>query len=317
MALYESEDFDGGLKLARQIAQYRSRMFIESSPQVIDALGFVAAGLALQGNDAGARRTFGSTLAQMRPAEVPIAHEYQRYSTEIYLRILARGTTEDVAEAFKVADALHVASTDRAVSASVARARLPSSDLADLARHEQDAQQQINAREELLANGLSQTLELQDSAALATLRGEIDKLKRARDVLVQEIGKRFPNYANLASPLPATIEQARAVLTRDEALVVLYSGEKESYVWALRKTGDPAFAVIPLRRDQLAARVDRLRGALDLDARTLGEIPAFDVDLAYQLYAAILQPVAAGWKGARTLVTVPHGPLAQLPLRCS
>jgi CHAT domain-containing protein len=56
-----------------------------------------------------------------------------------------------------------------------------------------------------------------------------------------------------------------------------------------------------------------LRRALDSDARTLGEIPAFDVALAYELYAAILQPVEAGWKGATTLITVPHGPLAQFP----
>ena len=103
------------------------------------------------------------------------------------------------------------------------------------------------------------------------------------------------------------------MLNDDEALVALYTGDRESYVWALRKSGDVAFAVIPLSRGQLAEMVARLRRALDPKAPTLGEIPPFDVALAYQLYAAVLQPVESGWKGAKTLIVAPHGPLAQVP----
>jgi CHAT domain-containing protein len=43
-------------------------------------------------------------------------------------------------------------------------------------------------------------------------------------------------------------------------------------------------------------------------------IPAFDVNLAHRLYADLLQPVAAAWKGADSLLVVSNGALGQLPL---
>jgi len=56
-----------------------------------------------------------------------------------------------------------------------------------------------------------------------------------------------------------------------------------------------------------------LRRALDPNAATLGEIPAFNLALSNRLYATLLEPVKAGWTGATELLTVPHGPLEQLP----
>jgi CHAT domain-containing protein len=316
MALYESGHVDEGLWIAKQIADARSRMLGVDHASTATARGFVGVGLALQGDRAAAQSMFRVALSRLRWTDVPSAQELQRYVFENHLRILTaqnRPTISDVAEAFQVADALRLAETDRAVSASVARATLPSPELADLARREQDAGQQISARQATLADAVSLPIEQQNAAALAAMRSDVERLKQARAVLTQEIGKRFPDYANLVSPPPASIEQARAVLTNDEALIALYAGEKESYVWALRKSGMVAFVVIPLRREQLADMVGELRRALDPHAQNLGEIPPFDVALAHRLYAAILEPVEAGWKGAKTLIVAPHGPLAQIP----
>ena len=313
-SLYESGRIDDGFALANQRAEYRRRTLGENNFDSAMARGMVATGLALKRDRAAARVEFQAALAQLQ-ANLPSVF-FKSYIFENYLRFVAEPgliTAENIAETFNLADALRIATTDRAVSASVARARLPSGDLSDLARREQDARAQIAARQDNLANALSRPVEEQNGVALAALRDEINQLQQARAALGREIEKRYPEYFNLVNPPPATIEMARKVLTDGEALVALYAGEKESYVWALRKTGDVAFAVIPLRRDQLAEMVAQLRRALDANAATLGEIPAFDVALAYQLYAAILQPVEAGWKGATTLITVPHGPLAQLP----
>jgi CHAT domain-containing protein len=59
--------------------------------------------------------------------------------------------------------------------------------------------------------------------------------------------------------------------------------------------------------------VRNLRKALDPNAATLGDIPAFDTTLANRLYATLLVPVAAGWQGASSLLIVPHKALGQLP----
>jgi len=57
-----------------------------------------------------------------------------------------------------------------------------------------------------------------------------------------------------------------------------------------------------------------IRGALEPNAATLGDIPPFDVETAFDAYQQLLQPVADGWKSAANLVVVAHGPLGWLPL---
>src|SRR5262249_55100871 len=66
--------------------------------------------------------------------------------------------------------------------------------------------------------------------------------------------------------------------------------------------------------DDLAAKVKRLRAALDPQATMVSEIPAFDVALAHELYSQLLQPVESGWKNAKRLVVVTNGALGELPL---
>ena len=44
------------------------------------------------------------------------------------------------------------------------------------------------------------------------------------------------------------------------------------------------------------------------------EIPAFDVPLAYSLYATLLAPVEEIWRPARNLLVVANGSLGFLPL---
>jgi CHAT domain-containing protein len=64
---------------------------------------------------------------------------------------------------------------------------------------------------------------------------------------------------------------------------------------------------------ELNAVVTRLRRALDPDIASGGVIPAYDVGLAHQLYSQLLVPVESGWKGANSLLVVPHGALGSLP----
>ncbi len=80
------------------------------------------------------------------------------------------------------------------------------------------------------------------------------------------------------------------------------------------KQGPVAFAAVPLGGDALASTIGELRRSLNPNVSALGDIPPFDTALANRLYAALLQPVEPGWKGAKNLIVVPHGAIAQLPL---
>ncbi|MCH8835357.1 MAG: CHAT domain-containing protein, partial [Proteobacteria bacterium] len=129
-----------------------------------------------------------------------------------------------------------------------------------------------------------------------------------------EIATRFPDYAELIEPKPATIEAARAVLRPGEALIATYVGEERTYVWAIPKRGEVSFAAVDIGREELEDTVEWLRAALEPNATTLGDIPDFDLGVAHALYKKLLEPVKAGWRDAESLLVVAHGALGYLPL---
>ena len=242
---------------------------------------------------------------------------------ETYIGLLAdiRGTAleratgiDAVAEAFRVANVARGQSVQRALAASSARATAGNPELADIARREQDTSKQIAALYPLLADVLSAPTDRQDPAAVEDLRTRIDRLRGARAALAEAIEARFPEYAELINPKPATIDEARSVLRPGEALIATYVGEDRSYVWAVPQAGEVTFAAVEMGREDLEDTVALLRASLEPNAQALGDIPDFDVAAGYGLYEKLLKPVEAGWKEARSLLVVAHGPLGYLPL---
>jgi CHAT domain-containing protein len=128
------------------------------------------------------------------------------------------------------------------------------------------------------------------------------------------LAKRSPQYAQFLDPHPTSVVEARAALHAGEALVATYATGDRVLVWAVAKDKPLAFTIAALKPAEVAQDVRTLRRSLDPSAASLNDVPPFDVGIANRLYAALLAPVAAGWKGASDLVTVPHGTLAQIPL---
>jgi CHAT domain-containing protein len=226
----------------------------------------------------------------------------------------AQAGTDSAAEAFRLADAARGQGVQSALNAAAARAAVSDPALADLVRREQDAANQVEALYGTLANALSQPSDSQNSAAVNSLRRDVETLRQAQQTLSRQIALEFPAHAQLINPRPTTLDQARTALRPGEALIATYVGSDRTFVWAVPQTGPVVFAGAPLGTQQLGAMVMTLRNALDSGARTLGEIPTFDVSLAYDLYHQLLDPVRAGWEQAGSLLVVPHGPLAQLPI---
>jgi CHAT domain-containing protein len=225
---------------------------------------------------------------------------------------LARSGRADAAEqAFRLADAVRGQGVQRALAQSSARAAAADPALAELVRQEQDTQKQAGALQGLLTNVLASAE--RDENAVRALRTQIDSLRSARAALRGEIERRFPAYAQLIDPRPATIDETRRSLRPGEALIATYVGRERSFVWAVPHSGNVAFAAVDKGQRQIAEAVTNLRKALDPNAATLGDIPAFDVALANSLYNDLLKPVEAGFASADSLLVVPHDALGQLP----
>ncbi|HET7877036.1 MAG TPA: CHAT domain-containing protein, partial [Methylomirabilota bacterium] len=225
----------------------------------------------------------------------------------------SRAGVDAAAEAFRVADIARGRMVQRALDAGAARAAAGDPELADLVRREQDAKKQISALYGHLTNQLSQPAELQDPTSVAQLRAEVDKLEAARRALGARITKDFPAYAQLTNPPPVTVEQVRGSLRPGEAIISTYITSDRTFVWAIPAHGQVAFAAVPVGEKALAAHVAELRKALEPSASTVGDIPAFDVARAHELYRLLLDPVRPGWERAEGLLVVAHGPLGQVP----
>ena len=240
---------------------------------------------------------------------------------ENYLAALAHTAKTDpaqavsaAAQAFQIADIARGSGVQRALTASAARASIKDPQLAGLARQEQDLQRRINTLSELLTGLRSASPDQQLPAVQGKIRSDIDTFKSQRELLKKDIEKKFPDYAELVEPKPASIERTQRLLKADEVLVSWYFAENVGYVWAISKQGPPQFSQLPIGRKQMAKQVAQLRKALDPGVSTIDEIPPFDVALAYKLYQEILAPVEAGFKGKKVMLVVPHAELGQLPI---
>jgi CHAT domain-containing protein len=146
-----------------------------------------------------------------------------------------------------------------------------------------------------------------------TLQAQIDRVRSALRTLDAEIHRRFPKYAELTNPPPLSAAEAQRLLTPGEALISVFVGHERSYVWAVPSAGPVRVAVVPLHSGAVETLVNRVRATVESGARTIGEIPAFDLGAASALHEAFLEPVVAAWRDARELLIVPHGALGRLP----
>lgn len=217
------------------------------------------------------------------------------------------------AESFRIADIARGQAVQDALNAAAVRASIHDPELADLVRREQDARKQITALQGVLATLASQPTDRQDTQATVGIAREVDALRGARQALAAQIRRDHPGYAELVNPPPATVDRVRDVLRPGEALVSTLVGIDDTVVWVVPREGRVRLVVVPIGERALRTAVAKLRGALDPRARTLGEIPEFDVGTAYVLYRDFLEPLSAGWRDADSLLVVADGPLAKVP----
>jgi CHAT domain-containing protein len=241
-----------------------------------------------------------------------------RFVIEGYLGLLSRNPSmapADVIESsFGLADVLRGQSVQRALQESSARSATNDPLLAELVRTSQDTEKQIGAAVATLNNMLAQPTSDRDQKALESTEAEIARLQAAHAQKLKDIARKFPNYGDLVNPPPPSAADLQKQLTGEEAVLSFYFGRFDSFVWVLRKDGPVRFARIDTRLGDLNAKVAKLREALEPDAPMISDIPAFDLTLAYGLYATLLKPTEENWRPAKNLIIVTNGALGLLPL---
>lgn len=236
----------------------------------------------------------------------------------LYADLAAKGTAiagfDPADAAFRFADLARGMSVQGAIAQMSARAGAGDPALEAAIRQEQDAARQIDAIRGVLSDSAGRPADQRDARVDAQLTRQVQALEADRRRLNEDLARRFPGYEALRNPRPPTLADAARSLKPDEALVSFFVGREASYVWAVRQGQSPRFAAIPMGEAALAREVAALRLALDPQAATLSEVPAFDAARSHRLYTAILGPVEPVIAGARAVTMVPHGALGQLPM---
>lgn len=329
LALVRTGAAERAVKMLDGMAESQTKRWGESSYQVAETRGFRGIAYAARGDRAAALKDFREAVPVLvehvndQAAAAGGTRRAWRITQilEAYIGVLLdmiekRETIagfDAVAESFRMGDIARGGRVQLALSASAARSAISDPQLAELARKEQDAEQRIAALNELLSNMLFAPPDQQVPKIIEDLRQEISALRDERVRIKTDIEKRFPDYANLLNPKPATLAEVRMSLRDGEALVSLYVAADRTYVWAVPKNGEPAVATVAMSESDIAQRVAHLRKALDANAITIDDIPKFDVATAHALYSALLKPVESGWTQAKSVLIVPHQALGQLP----
>lgn len=326
-ALYATGQIEAGIAAADALVKRQTARTGPNSYDTASARGTLAVGYARAGRDVDAIREFKAAMPVLTaaaretdeddPTLVAARNARLQRIVEAYIGVLARSPnpSNDIAvETFALADAVRGHAVEQALADSSARLVAKDPALAELVRTEQDAAKQLNAQLGALNNLLALPSDQRDDQTLRAINAAIVKLRADRGAALQKITRQFPTYANLIDPKPPAVDDIKATLRQGEALLSFYFGQDASFVWAVPKDGAVAFAAVPLTAIELESKVRRLRQALEPQVASVGDIPPFDLALAYELYSALLKPVESAWRDAKSLIVVTNGALGELPL---
>jgi CHAT domain-containing protein len=318
---------DNAVEIAQRTYERERRQSGEKSFNTALSRGFHAIALARKGNATEALQAFKESLPVLLSTagggdddsgSTAAAREARiRFVIEGYLRLLSRNPTivpaNVMEETFGLADVLRGQSVQRALQASSARSAAKDPLLAQLVRDSQDIDKKIGAAVGALNNLLTLPSSERDEKTVAATEAEIARLQAARQQSRKDIAKKFPSYGDLVNPpLPAPADLQKQ-LTADEAFLSFFFGRFDSYVWVVRKDQPVRFARIDMKLGDINAKVNKLREALEPNAAMISDIPPFDLDLAYDLYAWLLKPTEASWKPAKNLIVATNSALGLLP----
>lgn len=177
---------------------------------------------------------------------------------------------------------------------------------------------------------LYEALAIADAAsreeATAAARAALDTASARLGEIDTALTRDFPEYTELTSPQPLSVEATQALLRGDEALILILAGEHSTFVFAIDRNGID-WARVEVTAAELGEAVDLLRQGVDLDhgrgpwnavsvqtASAIDSLPVFDRQAAFALYQQILAPVEARLDGKSHIYAVPSGALSSLPL---
>lgn len=187
--------------------------------------------------------------------------------------------------------------------------------LAELIRDRQDAAAQVTAIDDRLVEAIGKPSDERLPNEEAEMKARQATLKRRIADVDKRLGVESPQHGSLLGQEPVTRAQIRSVLKPREALIGYLISDVGCFAWVVvGGERESTFQRLPIDRPSLERLVDRLRQQLDPGRSDARDAASFDAAAAHQLYRALIEPISQRLAGVRTLLVVPDGPIARLPL---
>jgi CHAT domain-containing protein/Tfp pilus assembly protein PilF len=230
-------------------------------------------------------------------------------------------------QAFEAAQWIGDEQAARAIAGMSARIAAGNGDLSARVRERQDLNEQALAIDKMLIAVISQPSAARNQETEQALRAQASAIANQIKERDRLIAAQFSGYSALVTKTPMSIAEVQKQLSPKEALLLFTTTSRFTFVWTVTRA-DVHWHSAPIGEKQLAETIGILRCGLDEEAwidKTSatcaalkrppgsGEPLPFDLDRAYALYQALLEPVAKDIDG-KELILVPSGPLATLPL---
>jgi tetratricopeptide (TPR) repeat protein len=162
----------------------------------------------------------------------------------------------------------------------------------------------LNAR---LASELSKLNpdQAQIKRMLADRRAKEQSFTELKDRLMKE----YPSYAHLRYPRPISVHQLqKEVIRPEEALLAYMVTRGRAYVFAIDKNRFHAHSIEYPIQDMQTDINSLMKPLYRADTQA-----NWDPSIAYRLYSKLIKPVEYFLAAKKTVVIIPHGPLASLP----
>jgi CHAT domain-containing protein/Tfp pilus assembly protein PilF len=230
---------------------------------------------------------------------------------------------EATAESFAIVQWANQSAAGAAVTQMTARFGAGSGVLADVVREQQDASVERRSLDKSLFAELVSSGGRPDQKRLETLRRKMSEVDARIGSLNARLANEFPRYTELVRPKVVAATEIQKLLAPDEAMLVYYTTDEQSYAFLLTREAFDTNRV-PFADAALAAKVADFRRGLDVktveaverslarkvsaDTRAL-----FDLAKAHELYKILVAPFEKSIANKNHLLLVPSGALTALP----
>jgi CHAT domain-containing protein len=225
-------------------------------------------------------------------------------------------------EAFEALQISTAGTSSDAVARSAALRHAAASGAGDEARRRRELASEWIAIEKQSMEALSSGTD-RDAGRRKILTGRLNEISSAIRSIDTVLERRAPRYFSIMRQTPLRISETRKLLREDEAVLIISPTSFGTHVIALTgrdlvwKRAAPDAAKITALGNRLRGDLDPAGSATargpDLSLPGAGSMPSFDRQSAFELYTALIEPVADMLRGSSQVYIVADGALASLP----